>query len=486
MVNCPEYGELSGMMFRPSDVTVPALLAAFGLLLIARWIGTAGPLPVQVRVPGLDRPAGSDPTPATDAGPPVAGEPIQGDGVPAEIAGAWPWFRGLARDAISDDGVTLAREWPESGPPVLWSVAMGEGYAGAAVRDGRVFVLDYDEPSSADTMRCLSLDDGREIWRNGYAVQATRNHGISRTVPAVVQQCVVSLGPRCHVAGWDAQSGACRWLKDLVAQYGTEEPRWYAGQCPLIDDDRLILAPCGRAMLIAVDYETGDTIWESPNPRGWKMTHASIVPMDFDGQRMYLYCGTGGVAAVAANDGSLLWDSTEWPMHFATVPSPVVLPGGRVFLCSGYGSKTGALALQLHAGEDGQIAVDTAFRLSPRQFNCEQHTPVLFEGHLYGVRKRGGGQLVCLDLEGNEVWNSGSDRFGHGPYLIADGLVLVMDDDGVLVMAEATPRGYKRLGRHEVFPDGHDAWGPMALVAGRLIVRDMTRMVCLDVAHRAG
>ena len=76
--------------------------------------------------------------------------------------------------------------------------------------------------------------------------------------------------------------------------------------------------------------------------------------------------------------------------------------------------------------------------------------------------------------------------FLYGAESSSDGLVLVMDDHGVLAMAEATPRGYKRLGRHEVFPDGHDAWGPMALVGGRLIVRDMTRMVCLDVAHPAG
>jgi outer membrane protein assembly factor BamB len=33
-----------------------------------------------------------------------------------------------------------------------------------------------------------------------------------------------------------------------------------------------------------------------------------------------------------------------------------------------------------------------------------------------------------------------------------------------------------------VIEDGVDCWGPMALVGGRLIVRDMTRMVCLDVA----
>ena len=92
--------------------------------------------------------------------------------------------------------------------------------------------------------------------------------------------------------------------------------------------------------------------------------------------------------------------------------------------------------------------------------------------------------MVCLDLDGNEVWNSGSDRFGLGPYMFADNLMVILDDHGTLTLAEATTAGYKRLAQHAVWPNGHDAWGPMAMVAGRLIVRDMSRMVCLDLAER--
>jgi outer membrane protein assembly factor BamB len=380
----------------------------------------------------------------------------------------------------------LARTWPSGGPPVLWSIELGEGYASAAVRDGCVYVLDYDEQAQADTMRCLSLDDGREIWRNGYPILVTRNHGMSRTVPVIAEQHVISLGPRCHVACWEAETGKCNWLIDLVFEYGTAVPRWYTGQCPLVDEGRLIVAPCGRAMLIAIDYKTGKILWESPNPRGWGMTHVSIVPMDFQGQRTYVYCGTGGVAGISAEDGSLLWDSTEWPEQFASSPSPLALPDGKILLCSGYDNKTGSLMLQLQTetGGKGRIVAQPAFRLSPKRFNSEQQTPIFFDGHLYGVRKRGGGQLVCMDLDGNEQWNSGKDRFGHGPYMIADGLIFVMGDRGRLVAAEATARAYRKLTECQVFTDGHDAWGPMALVAGRLILRDMTRMVCLNVAEQ--
>ena len=170
----------------------------------------------------------------------------------------------------------------------------------------------------------------------------------------------------------------------------------------------------------------------------------------------------------------------DWKMHVALSPSPVDLGDGRLLLSSGY-NKDGSLFLQLEE-QDGTFTAEAARRLTPKQFNSEQQTPILYDGHLFGVRKPRGGQLVCMDLEGNEVYNSGADKFGHGPYMIADGLIFVMDNRGKLTMAAASTERYQPLGQFQVFADGHDAWGPMALVAGRLIVRDMTRMTCLDVA----
>ena len=373
------------------------------------------------------------------------------------------------------------RTWPAAGPKHLWTVPLGDGYAAAAVQGGRVYVLDYDVDRSADTLRCLSLDDGREIWRNGYPVVIAHNHGMSRTIPAVVGDCVITLGPKCQLACWDAATGKSRWLIDLVLEHGATVPPWYAGQCPFIDTktDRLIVAPGGKALVMAIDYHTGKIVWQSPNPRNWAMTHVSIVPMEFAGRRMYVYCGKGGVAGIAADSGELLWDSDEWQIAMATCPSPVVVGEGRIFFCGGYNS--GSLMLQLKQ-EQGRIVPQTVFRLTARQFGSEQQTPVLWQQHLYAVRQKDQ-QLVCMDLDGKELWNSGRDKFGSGPYLIADGLIYVLDDNGVLSVAEAAPTAYRRTARAQVIEDGSSSWGPMALVAGRLIVRDSSRMVCVDVAE---
>lgn len=468
---------------RVPDYLLPFTAAATAVTLLAWWLVGASGSDLSLRVPGMD---GGPMASAGNSSPGervVAGFPSEGDGRAANLPGKWTGFRGNHRDGIADDTTGLSRSWAESGPTELWTIEMGEGYAGAVISEGRAFVLDYDESAAADTIRCLAMDDGREIWTNSYPVKLTRNHGLSRTVPVVADDLVITIGPRCHVACWDVATGECRWLIDLVRDHGATVPRWYAGQCPLVADGQLILAPCGTSLLIAVDCKTGAIIWETPNRDGWNMTHSSVMPMNQATEPSYVYCTDEGVVCVAATDGRIIWTNSDWTTTFATCPSPLVLPGGRIFLSSGYGRTVGSLMLEVPPAVSGASA-HSSFALSPKQFNSEHHTPIFFRDHIFGVRKHAGGQLVCLDLRGKELWSSGSDRFGHGPYVIVDELILVMDDHGVLSMVEASLDGYQRLGRHEVFADGHDAWGPMAFADGRLVVRDMTRMTCLDLPQR--
>ena len=458
----------------------PGVLAVLGAAILAVWIGTAGVDDLQARIPGLDRPEGFaavEPPPA-----PVAGEPIVSDVKPSELAGDWPCFRGPERDGIDHQSVPLARKWPDGGPKILWNIELGPGHAGAAVAEGCIYVLDYDEENEADTMRCLSLADGREVWRNSYPVEVVENHGMSRCVPAAAEGCVVSIGPKCHAACWDAKTGECRWLLDMVREYHTSVPEWYTGQCPLIDNGRVILAPSGDALLVAVDLLSGAVVWESPKVANWEMTHVSVMATEEFGRRMYVYCGSRGVAGVSADDGSLLWQSTDWVGKMATCPTPIAVGDGRIFFSGGY--KAGSLMLKLNEIA-GQIVPETLFRLDYKQFDSEQQTPILFDGHLYGVRTLdAGAQLVCADLNGRELWNSGREKFGRGPYLMADGLLYVLSDRGLLTMVEATPDGYRPLESFQAIEHARDAWAPMAMAAGRLILRDATRMVCLDVAEK--
>jgi len=243
--------------------------------------------------------------------------------------------------------------------------------------------------------------------------------------------------------------------------------------------------------MMAVDCESGRILWKTPNPDGWVMTHSSIVPMDFNGRRLYIYCAgdqvKGAVVGVSAEDGTVLWQYDQWKVRF-NVPMPVVVGPDRVFLTAGYGqTEKGCTMLRL-AEADGKphgplagITVQSEFLHSTDLFGSIQHTPVFYNGHIYGVRLDE--QLVCLDSAGNVVWTSTSaNKFGSGPYTIADGLIFVMNDSGKLTIVQANPSAYVPLAQAEVM-EGHETWGPMAIASGRLIVRDLRRMMCLDVSQ---
>ena len=448
----------------------------------------ASELSLRLAVTPPELAALSSPDPRRSGATDLRGSHRAGAGLPGRDAGSWPRFRGAAFDNVSREPVPLAEGWGAGGPPVLWDVELGEGHAGAAVYAGRVYLLDYDEERESDLLRCLSLEDGREIWRRWYRTGARRNHGFSRTVPAVSDRWVVTIGPRCHVLCADAVRGDFLWGIDLAREYGTEEPLWYAAQHPLLDGDTVVIAPGGRALLIGVDAATGKVLWETPNPKGWGMSHSSVVPMSLGGRRTWVYAALGGLVGVAADGddaGAVLWETEEWN-HSVVAPSPVPLEDGRLFVTAGYG--VGSALFRLRP-EGNAWRAELERRFERTEFAAEQQTPIAWGGHLYTVMPRDGGalrdQLVCMTPGGSLRWSSGKEaRFGLGPFLAADGKLLVLADDGVLTMARATADGFFPLARAKVL-DGRDAWAPMAIAGGRLLLRDSRRMVCLDLRREA-
>ncbi|MGI5818686.1 MAG: PQQ-binding-like beta-propeller repeat protein [Armatimonadota bacterium] len=496
-------------------IAIPIVAALIGAFLLGMWLlgdrasVDVGPRAGEVTTPtpgaqdrpggGMDddvpdRPDGSEagqPEQPADAqftrpgqpgSPAGSGGPSRPSATPASPAassgggGSWPNFRGRGYDGIAQEASGLASSWPSGGPAKLWEERMlGPGHAGAAIANGRVYVLDYDRSARQDVLRCLSLTSGDEIWRHSYPVDIKDNHGISRTVPAVAGGYVVALGPMGHVTCARADSGDVVWQVDLKAAYGTKIPSWYAGQCPIIEDGKAIIAPGGRSLMIAVDIASGTVEWEAPNPDGWQMTHASVMPMQIGGRKVYVYPATGGLVGINAADGSIVFKYPGWTVNTANVPTPVPVGDERVFVTGGYGA--GSMLLSVRGGTPAQV-----WKIPQTVFGSHQHTPILHQSHLFGVAMDR--QLVCLNLQGQRVWESGHTvRFGIGPYLLADGKIYVLSDDGTLVMAQAGTSGYNELARAKVLP-GPDAWAPMALADGKLVLRDRDTMICLDVRGR--
>lgn len=412
------------------------------------------------------------------------------NGIAADIRGNWQRFRGVDFDNISKENIKLLDSWGENGPNILWSKELGEGHAGPVIYKGRVYILDYDEEKRADILRCFSLADGKEIWRRGYELYIKRNHGMSRTVPAVAENWVVTIGPKCHVMCVAADSGDFKWGIDLEKEYEAEVPLWYTGQCPLIDGSLAVIAVGGKSLIIAVDCETGEVKWETPDPGSWKMSHSSIIPISFRGKKMYIYCAIGGIAAVSAEGdtaGKILFASDLWD-HNVIAPSPVYLGDGRIFVTAGYGA--GSMMLKIKPEGEGFAVEPLQTLKSTEGLASEQQTPIFYKGHLFSILPKDAGtlrnQFVCCHADdcGKIIWSSGkTNRFGLGPYILADGKFFILSDDGILTILKANTKEYIQLGQAKVL-EGVDAWGPLVLANGRLLARDSRRLICLDIKGR--
>lgn len=406
--------------------------------------------------------------------------------ITSDLKGKWTRFRGADFDNISKEKIPLIDNWG-NGPNIKWKVELGEGHAAPVIYNGKVYILDYIELRKRDALRCFSLETGEELWRRSYNVHIKRNHGMSRTVPAINDNYLITIGPRCHVMCTDPNTGDYLWGIDLVKDYNTEVPFWYTGQCPLIDGNLAIIAPGGTSMVIAVDLATGKVVWDTPNPDNWKMSHSSIMPMTFNGKKMYIYAAVGGICGISAegtDQGKILWKTTDFnPTVIA--PSPLVLNNGKFYMTAGYGA--GAALFQLKEN-NGRYSVELLQKYKPQEgVASEQQTPLYYKGFIFSILPKDAGgmrnQFVCVNpIDCKKIlWTSGKDdRYGLGPYAIADGKFFILNDDGTLSIAKASTDRFILLDKVKII-DGMDAWGPLAFADGYLLMRDSKTLVCLDI-----
>lgn len=402
----------------------------------------------------------------------------------------WPRFRGEDFDNISKEKIRLISSFPSPGPEILWTVQLGEGHAGPAIYDGKIYLLDYDELKKSDALRCFSLKTGEELWRRWYRVHLKRNHGLSRTIPAVSEHYVVTIGPKCQVMCVDRLTGALKWGLDLGKEFGTEVPFWYTGQCPLIDNDTAVIAAGGKVLMAGIECATGKVVWTTPNPDNWKMSHASVIPMTLNGKKMYVYFAIGGICGISASGsdkGKLLWKNSGFSPA-VVAPSPVIMDQGKILATAGYGA--GSALFQI-TQKDGTFDAKILQQYKPQEgLASEQQTPVFINGFVYGIMPKDAGEyrnqfIVCKSGDCRTfVASSGKkERFGLGPYVFADGKFFILNDDGEMTIAKATPSGFSVLDKRKII-DGQDSWGPIAVTGGYLLMRDSKQLVCLWIKDK--
>ena len=397
----------------------------------------------------------------------------------AAVADDWPQFLGPRRDNVAHDAKGLARSWPAGGPKILWTQSLGIGFAGPAIYGDSVLLLDREE-DKRDVLRRLRLADGGETWRFSYAAPGTLDRNGSRTSPATDGKLVFAIGPFGHVHAVKFTDRAKVWQAHLLDDWDAKLPKWGVSTSPLLLGDLVIVAPWGRkAALVAYHKSTGKVAWFTPNPKAIVQDYQSPVPMTLDGKSMIVAAGRQGyVIGVDADDGKQLWSYEGYPNKGWNIPSPIIIGDGRVLITGGYGA--GSAMFKVERRGEGY---HTRELWKNRNMGTKIAQAILHKGHIYGNSADSGGGLRCLTLDGNIKWDSKADRraFGMGNLLIADDLIfLAHGGNGRVYMIEATPDGYNELGQAS-FLSGDKVWAPMAYKDGKLVLRDLHKLVCVDL-----
>lgn len=393
----------------------------------------------------------------------------------------WPQFQGPDRNGISKE-TGLARSWPTRGPNKLWSIPLGAGFAGPAVRDGEVYILDRTD-FQQDVLRVLSLDTGEELWTYSYHSPGEVSFNGSRTTPTVTEKYVFSVGMMGDFYCIDRATHKPVWSTNLLKDFkGADPGGWGVAQSPSLYKDMVIVAPqAPNAFVVAFRQATGEIVWKSSRVGGWG--YSTPVIETIDGVDQAVMIGQGKTAGISMEDGSILWSYDGWKCRIP-IPYPMLLPGNRVFLTGEYGA--GSAMIQI-ARNGNQFTVKELFKTD--DCGSQIHEPLFYDNHLYmnsnGNRRNEG--MLCLTLEGEVLWQTrdtrGLPRFERGNLLMADRMIISLDGKkGTLHLVDPSPEGFKQLASAKVL-DGPQAWSPMALSQGKLLVRNQTQMICLDLRN---
>lgn len=406
----------------------------------------------------------------------------------------WNQYLGPNRNATIS-GPEILKSWSEKGPKELWSFPLGEGYGGAAIYGDEVFILDREKGES-DILRCLDLNTGEEKWNYTYEAKGEIPFPGSRTVPTVDQNHIWSVGPHGDFYCFDKETGKPVWHYNLLKEFDRELSTWGVSQAPLIYNDLVIVAPQGmKSGVVAYQKTTGELVWNSP-PLNGRPFHASPSLASFGGTDQVIVVSPYDredssrihqVVSLDAQSGKELW-KYHGLKSFSTITPAVALDDQRLFLtdCS-YNGKYGPVSIMLEI-----LKVGDDFEVKELFFTEEAgskiHPAVVYENHLYINHTGTPHQMMCLTMKGEVVWEEDSaPGFELGALILVDGLIINQNGkNGDIHLIEPSPEGYKELGKASFFNySKSQAWAPLAFSQGLLIVRDMEKMVCVDLQNLA-
>jgi outer membrane protein assembly factor BamB len=287
------------------------------------------------------------------------------------------------------------------------------------------------------------------------------------------------------------QRGGSPFGPDGFSGGATTFPMWGITQNPLVYRNLVIVAAqAPQAGVVAFDKLTGELKWKTDPLGGTGFVSPSLVKIGGEDHLVMVTAAKGfgrnasggSVNGLDPLTGKVLWTYNNFQ---CVIPVPHAVDAGedRVLMTGGY--RAGAAMIKVQKKTDGSYDVAELFK-NP-DFGSHTQPPILFKDHFYvqyTVNERSDG-LVCMTLDGQVKWKTGEEPpFSKGGAVLADGLLLATDGNTKLYLIEPDPAGFKPLASAVLLEPANN-WAPIALVDGRLLIRDQKQMKCVLVAQSA-
>ncbi|MEM6673081.1 MAG: PQQ-binding-like beta-propeller repeat protein [Planctomycetota bacterium] len=419
----------------------------------------------------------------------AAPKPLAADAIVSD----WTQFLGPGGRAVSPE-TNLVKDFGESGPPLVWEMETGDGYAAPSIQGERLVY--FHRVGDEEVVECLNALTGRRFWSVRTPSDYRDSYGYSRgprCSPLIDGDRVYTYGVQGTLQCLDLATGERVWKRELTAEYDVPQDFFGVVSTPVLYGKLLIVhvgAPDGPCVL-ALDKATGESHWTADSD--WAAGYSTPVIGEVHGKdRCFVFAGgksrppTGGLIALDPATGKVdfefPWRSRSYESVNAASP---VLIGNRVFISASY--ETGGALLDLK--DDGGYEVAWTSKVLGTHWNTSIHD----DGYLYGFdgRNEPDASLVCQEVAtGKEVWRETLEwpeefmLYGtkkprpmsvyRGSLLRVDGAYLCLGERGHLLWLDLSPEGCRVLSRTWLFA-AHETWTPPVISRGLLYVSQNSR-----------
>ena len=372
------------------------------------------------------------------------------------------------------DSKGLAKSWPEEGPPKLWQRDLGEGYSAILVDGDRLFTMYRGDEK--ETVICLDAASGKTVWEREYDSKPAEGHehGFGdgpRSTPLIVGDRLYAVGVAGKMHCLNKQDGTVYWSHDLWKDFGGSFLNHGYSSSPIAYQDTIIVLNGGEdASLIAFDKLTGGVVWKN---LGFKNSYSTPKLVRVGGKDQLITFMANEIIGVDPANGNLAWRyeiGNQWGQNVC-MPTWYEDDGILFFSTTGAGSR----GLKLTRNGDKTEAEEL---WSSRKVQFYHVTSVRDGDHVFGSTGNGPAFLAAINGKtGKVAWRERG--FAKATCVKVDGRLIILDEDGQLALATATPDGLTVHSKVKLLD--RVAWTVPTIVGKTMYVRNKKTIMALDL-----